>query len=79
MVDGKLGHLWQDIQSINQHLESYVQQLENVHFFNATGLFLLNDSNIDTKLMPDLVHPSALGSRIWGSEIVKTVMQIINN
>jgi lysophospholipase L1-like esterase len=60
--DGTLGPMWQSIQSINQILESYIQPMENVHFFNATNLFLKDYLTIDMRLMPDLLHPSAYGS-----------------
>ena len=76
--DGKLDDLWRTIQSINQQIESYTREMENVGFFNATNLFLADAWHLDVGLLPDLVHPFAAGSRIWGQQIVRTTRQIIN-
>ena len=79
---GKLfGNLWNDIVWINERMECYVQGVDRVEFYNATSLFLKNDDQqcINETLMPDMLHPSAEGSRVWGTEIVKRVKELVQN
>jgi lysophospholipase L1-like esterase len=76
--DGSLGSLWGDITQINHHLECLAHMTERVEFFNATELFLRNDTAIDLNLMRDRLHPSAAGSRLWGTKIVDTVLRIMS-
>ena len=82
--------LWLDIQVVNQQLEQYCNnhQDDKVLFFNATELFLLpEDDNkqkkgrsrqIDKNLMGDYLHPSALGYKLWGDQIVKKLDELIH-
>jgi lysophospholipase L1-like esterase len=77
---GKLfGNLWNDIVWINERMECYVQAVDRVEFYNATSLFLKNDDQqyINETLMPDMLHPSAGGSQVWGTEIVKRVKELV--
>lgn len=77
---GKLfGNLWNGIVWINERLECYAQGVDRVGFYNATRLFLKNDDPqcINETLMPDMLHPSAEGSRVWGTEIVKRVKELV--
>lgn len=71
--------LWQDIMWINKHMECYVQADPKLDFFNATDLFLMNNDTryINETLMPDMLHPSAEGSQVWGTEVVKRVKELI--
>jgi len=68
--------LWKDIKRVNEQLEDYCRIHANVEFFNATDIFLLNPSapdrklRIDKNLMGDFLHPSALGYKLWGDQIV---------
>ena len=77
---GKLyGELWENIVWINERMECYVQADATLEFFNATDLFLKNDGTryINETRMPDMLHPSAEGSRVWGAEIVKRVKEFV--
>jgi lysophospholipase L1-like esterase len=76
--DGRLGPIWQTIQSINQLLYFYAETMKNVYISNATDLFLRNELTMDVELMPDLLHPSAAGSRLWGGDILKMVSRLID-
>ena len=76
--DGRLGPMWQTIQSINRLLYFYAGTMKNVYIFNATDLFLRNEFTMDVELMPDLLHPSAAGSRLWGGDILKMVSRLID-
>jgi lysophospholipase L1-like esterase len=74
---GKLyGSLWEDISWINDRLECFAQGVDGVEFFNATDLFLVNDTHINETRLPDKLHPSAEGARVWGMEIVKKVKEL---
>jgi lysophospholipase L1-like esterase len=78
--DGTLGsEFWPSIQSINRMLESFIGTLEGVHWFHATNLFLSNDTTMNTQLMPDLLHPSASGSRIWCRKMLVTLERLMND
>lgn len=75
--DGSLDHLWARIVEINRCLEGFAQRMEGVEFFNATNIFLNDQGDIELDLLPDLLHPSGTGARIWGKQIVKRVQQIL--
>lgn len=71
--------LWRDIQAINRQLEAYSKKRDNLVFVDFTDLFLVDPTapddklQIDVNLMGDYLHPSALGYKLWGDEIVKTL------
>jgi len=75
-----VGDLWNDIRWINERMECFAEALPNVEFYNATNLFLKNGdaSSINETLMPDMLHPSAEASRLWGAEIVKRVKELVD-
>jgi lysophospholipase L1-like esterase len=75
--DGSLDGLWGRIVEINRCLEGFAQRMEGVDFFNATNIFLNDEGDIDLDLLPDLLHPSGTGSRLWGKQIVKRVQQML--
>jgi len=76
---------WKDIASINQALEQYTQhRSKQLHYFDARDLFLVDASvkdesqlQIQLDLMPDLLHPSALGYQKWGEAIVEKLKTIL--
>jgi lysophospholipase L1-like esterase len=77
---GKLyGDMWENIVWINKRMECYAQADSKLQFFNATDLFLKNDDTryINETLMPDMLHPSAEGSKVWGTEIVKRIKELV--
>lgn len=81
-ASGKLyGQLWKDIVWINERVECYVKGVERVQFFNATNLFLKDDDKqcINETLMRDMLHPTAEGSRVWGTEILKRVKKLVQD
>lgn len=81
--------LWKDIQAINNQLEEYTRTRDNIHFFDATDIFLVNgddmdlvkekDLRIDQNLMKDFLHPSHIGYKLWGDQIVKKLEELIQN
>lgn len=77
--DVRDGTLWNDISWINERLACLAQgdAAERLHFFNATLLFLRDEHYINETLMPDMLHPSAEGSRVWGVEIVTQVNKLL--
>lgn len=70
------GSLWTDISWINERLECFTKGVDGVEFFNATDLFV-NGTHINSTRLPDMLHPSAEGARVWGMEIVKKVKELI--
>ena len=87
--NGKLDYsstYWPTIQSVNHMLESYINKGEtyanDVHWFDATSLFVLDSNNdkaimMNKSLMPDLLHPSTDGSRLWCREIYQTIERLV--
>ena len=77
-----LPSLWSDIVAINEELKHYAESHENVRYV-GTDLFFAdvhaptNLLRIDDKLMPDRLHPSALGYDLWANEIVKELDSIL--
>ncbi len=88
-----LPELWTAIQDVNHHLKEYSDQHDNVVYFDANDIFLKSeeskDSNgsggtrsakslrIDRNLMPDFLHPSAVGYKLWGDRIVAKLDELI--
>jgi lysophospholipase L1-like esterase len=48
-----------------------------VHFVNVTELFLTSNNTVNETLLPDRLHPSAMGAEVWGNAIVSTVLRIL--
>ena len=79
--------LWGKIQKVNKALfgicEKHRTKGYNVEFFNQNDLFFeggkyKKGALINSTLMPDLLHPSALGHKIWGEKIASTLKILIN-
>lgn len=63
---------------INQRLSCYAEGEVNVEYFDASRLFVnAADDVVPVDLMPDGLHPSGRGSRIWGEAILKRVEEIV--
>ena len=75
---------WYDIYlPVNQRLQCYAESRGgNVHFFNATEIFLSPKEDgtdvrrVNSSMLMDGVHPSGLGSRVWGKAIMERVKEI---
>lgn len=71
---------WDDYTAINNALECYASEQEQVEFFNATSLFVTADGKaLNMTLLPDEVHPEEIGSWIWGRAIVAKVQEILDD
>jgi lysophospholipase L1-like esterase len=64
---------------INQRLACYAQgAAPNVEYFDSSWLFVTPDDGlVPEDLMPDGLHPSGKGARIWGEAILKRVEEIV--
>lgn len=75
--------VWEDINAINSELKMYATYREHVSYFE-TDVFFKNPDvqpsqlQIDKDLMPDLLHPSPMGYRLWGEEIVTMLDTLID-
>jgi len=74
--------LWDDIEAVNEELKNYAANRDKVEYFETHVFFLdrtVPDENlqIDGKLMPDFLHPSAEGYKLWGQEIVDKLKNLI--
>ena len=74
--------LWDDIEAVNEELKNYAESRDKVEYFETHVFFVdpsLPDENlqIDGRLMPDFLHPSAEGYKLWGEEIVKKLKSLI--
>lgn len=74
--------VWEDIKAINSELKMYATYRERVSFFD-TKIFYKDPKahssklQIDKELMPDLLHPSPAGYKLFGEEIVKKLDSLI--
>lgn len=69
---------WKAASRINQWLECYAETMQNVEFFNATGIFVRDgETRPFAKYYEDLVHPSAAGCRVWARAIIDKVLELI--
>jgi lysophospholipase L1-like esterase len=68
---------------VNEELKNYASSREKVEYFETRAFFvdrLAPEENLqlDGKLMPDFLHPSAEGYRLWGQEIVDKLKMIMS-
>lgn len=49
----------------------------NVFWLDVGKVFLRPDGTIDTRLMPDLIHPNAAGAEAWVTAILPTVDKLL--
>jgi len=76
--------LWEDIQAINAQLEEYSGKRDNVEYFDSSDIFIKDmlvkekDLRIDVNLMNDYLHPSALGYKLWGDQIVRKLEKLLS-
>lgn len=64
------------IREINELLAP-IADGENVFFMDIGQAFLEPDGSMSTEVMPDGLHPSALGYRIWADAIKDTVYDLL--
>lgn len=74
--------LWDDIEAVNEELKNYATSRDNVEYFETQSFFVDKTApeenlQIDGKLMPDFLHPSAEGYQKWGQEIVEKLKSIM--
>ena len=75
--------LWHDILVINGQLREFSMQHEGVEYFDASNIFLIDETlpvnklQIDVNLMGDYLHPTAKGYQVWGEKIVDKLDQLI--
>jgi lysophospholipase L1-like esterase len=65
--------VWEDIKVINHELKMYATYRDGVSYFETKVFFKdpkAPQLQIDQELMPDLLHPSPTGYKLWGEEIV---------
>lgn len=52
---------------------------KNIYWIDVGKVFLLPDSTINTKLMPDLLHPNAAGAEAWMKAIEPTLSRLLGD
>lgn len=64
-------------EAVNARLPTLADQRQVV-FLNINRRFLDGDGRLSAEIMPDFLHPSALGYRLWAEgmeEFVKKLME----
>ncbi len=75
--------LWSDIDSVNDELESYAANRRHVEYIDTVSLFFKDPTvpedhlRIDRRLMPDFLHPSEKGYKLWGEKIVESLERLV--
>eukprot|EP00558_Chaetoceros_sp_UNC1202_P007532 CAMPEP_0197234540 /NCGR_PEP_ID=MMETSP1429-20130617/2265_1 /TAXON_ID=49237 /ORGANISM="Chaetoceros sp., Strain UNC1202" /LENGTH=400 /DNA_ID=CAMNT_0042692979 /DNA_START=35 /DNA_END=1237 /DNA_ORIENTATION=+ len=75
--------LWNAIKDINEKLKEYCAQHDNVEYFDTNDMFFMDplasekELRIDEELMPDFLHPSSGGYKLWGDKIVDKLDELI--
>jgi len=74
--------LYSHIIAINEQLERYAKNNDNVYYFEPNDFWLDHDApdellQINPALMPDYSHPSVEGYELWGKEIIKRLDGIL--
>jgi lysophospholipase L1-like esterase len=72
----KNDHEWPHLMRVNERLQCYAASTPGVEFFNATDIFR-NATDGSLMNLMDGLHPSDSGSMVWGTAIVKRVLEII--
>jgi len=77
-----LPSLWADISAINDDLQHYADMNEKVQYYNTDLFFTDKEAptsqlRLDSKLMPDHLHPSTIGYELWAIEIVKQLDELL--
>ncbi len=69
--------LRQGVNEINAGLEEIYKggKVKNVKLYSINDLFLDEDGNLPSDIMPDYLHPSAKGYEIWASAIEPFVIE----
>ena len=74
--------LWATIQTINSRLECYAETTQGIEYFNATDLFVSEQSDGSFSVNPNLfledsIHLSAEGTRLWEEAIVEKTLDLM--
>ena len=67
-----------EITQINQALKNW-EQHDRVGFIDIGHLFLDNDGNIPNEIMPDALHLSKQGYKIWAESMAPIINEILDN
>ena len=63
---------------INQRLACYAKGLDRVEYFDPEFLFVDEEGLIPVDLVPDGIHPSGKGSRIWAEAMLQRIDEIMD-
>ena len=77
-----LPSLWNDIVAVNDELKHYAKNRDKVHYFESEVFLVDKDApreelRVQKNLMPDRLHPSAAGYKLWGAEIIHRLEEVI--
>lgn len=78
----KLGDLWHAIRRVNKELSKFSAKHDKVQFLDVGNMFIDSDSDghmLSAELMPDALHPNALGYQMWGECIQKQAISILKD
>jgi len=78
----KLGGLWHAIKRVNKELLKFSAKHDKVRFVDMGKIFIDSDSNgsmLSSELMPDALHPNALGYQMLGESIQKEALSILRD
>lgn len=56
-----------------------IAKQRNLLFANFNAGFLTNDGTLTTEMMPDLLHPQALGYEVWAKQLAPYIDQYVRN
>lgn len=58
-------------------LVSHLHDGKNIYFLDITKIYLKPDGKIDPALMPDLLHPNAVGNLLWAQAMEPTLRKLM--
>lgn len=62
--------------AVNERLQALADQRQ-VFFLNLNRRFLDGEGRLSTEIMPDALHPSALGYRLWAEGMEETIRKLL--
>ncbi|MDD3588091.1 MAG: GDSL-type esterase/lipase family protein [Thermoguttaceae bacterium] len=65
------------IAAINKSLKEVLSQVDYVNLVNINPVFLDADGNLPASIMPDYLHPNAVGYEKWGAALDAMVKQAL--
>ncbi len=63
-------------EGVNNIIKNYADN-KGIYYLNINKAFLDVDGNLSKEVMPDLLHPNAIGYQIWADSMLPTIKELM--